>query len=343
MLGTPCYMSPEQAQGTKQVDHRTDLWALGIIAYRCLVGRLPFDSEALGDLLLKIMMQPLPVPSHEAPHLPQAFDVWWVRAAARDAAARFQTAKELSEALSQALGVSPSVLGRTPALADGGVAAGPMMGGYSAQGSGSSRPGGFAGTTPAGFSGARAQTPMHPPTMAAHPAYLTPPGAHVHATVSEPPAAPYAMPAPPPYGNASVPPAAHTFDGRSGKGRSGLVVALVGVICLLAGGILVFALRGGGDKDKDKDSAAAQTDTTAPSASARSAPAVPAVPVAAVTAEPVVQPQPASMPTATAAAAAPIPKPPRTGKVQPLPPPPSPPPSPPPAPARTGKVVIQPP
>jgi serine/threonine-protein kinase len=102
LLGTPAYMSPEQAQGTKSVDHRADLWSLAVIAYECLTGQRPFDSPALGDLLMQIITNPLPVPSHFAP-LPRGFDAFWARAAARDPDARFQSAKELAEALAEAL------------------------------------------------------------------------------------------------------------------------------------------------------------------------------------------------------------------------------------------------
>jgi serine/threonine-protein kinase len=106
MLGTPYYMSPEQAQGTKAVDHRSDVWSLGVIVYLALTGQLPFESEALGDLLMKIMVSPMPVPSHVAPDLPLAFDAWWARAASRDPAQRFQSAKELSDALAMVFGQS---------------------------------------------------------------------------------------------------------------------------------------------------------------------------------------------------------------------------------------------
>ncbi len=103
LLGTPFYMSPELAQGTKQIDHLADLWSLGVVVFQALVGRLPFESTALGDLLMKIMTLPLPVPSECVDDLPKGFDGWWERAASRDPRARFQTARELAEALALAL------------------------------------------------------------------------------------------------------------------------------------------------------------------------------------------------------------------------------------------------
>jgi serine/threonine-protein kinase len=102
MVGTPAYMSPEQAQGSKQLDGRTDLWALGAIAFECLTGTLPFDGEALGELIVKICTTSPPVPSTLAP-LPPAFDAWFAKALARDRTERFQTAKELSDGLRVAL------------------------------------------------------------------------------------------------------------------------------------------------------------------------------------------------------------------------------------------------
>jgi serine/threonine-protein kinase len=105
MLGTPYYMSPEQAQGIKQVDFRTDLWALAVIVYQALTGRLPFESEALGDLLVRIIVAPLPVPSHVGP-VPPGFDQWWTKAASRDPNERFQSAKELADSLALVCGVS---------------------------------------------------------------------------------------------------------------------------------------------------------------------------------------------------------------------------------------------
>jgi serine/threonine protein kinase len=105
MLGTPFYMSPEQAQGIKQVDSRSDLWALAIICFEALTGRRPFVSEALGDLLIQIIVTPLPIPSQFGP-VPTGFDTWWLRAASRDPAQRFQTAREFADSLALVCGIS---------------------------------------------------------------------------------------------------------------------------------------------------------------------------------------------------------------------------------------------
>ena len=106
MLGTPYYMSPEQAQGIRAVDHRSDLWSLAVIVYQALTGALPFESEALGDLLVQLIVAPVPVPSTVVQDLPPGFDAWFARAAQRDPSLRFQSAKDLGEGLGLALGLS---------------------------------------------------------------------------------------------------------------------------------------------------------------------------------------------------------------------------------------------
>ncbi|MEI9941581.1 MAG: serine/threonine-protein kinase [Pseudomonadota bacterium] len=103
ILGTPYYMSPEQAQGNKTVDHRSDLWSLGVIAFECLTGRRPFYSDGLGDLVLQICIRDIPVPS-ELSSVPMGFDAWFARAVNRDPEARFQSARELTDALREVLG-----------------------------------------------------------------------------------------------------------------------------------------------------------------------------------------------------------------------------------------------
>ncbi len=117
VLGTPQFMSPEQARGLRTVDHRTDLWSLGVIVYRALVGSLPFKGEAVGDLLVNICTGDPPVPSSLAPDVPSGFDAWVERALAREPADRFQSAGELSDSLSALCGLDAR-LGNAPASRD---------------------------------------------------------------------------------------------------------------------------------------------------------------------------------------------------------------------------------
>jgi eukaryotic-like serine/threonine-protein kinase len=108
MLGSPHYMSPEQARGTRAVDHRSDLWALGVIGFQCLTGRRPFDGNVLGDLVLRICAEPPPVPSALA-HVPPGFDAWFARAVERDPGRRFQSAWEMAEELRRVAGLAASL------------------------------------------------------------------------------------------------------------------------------------------------------------------------------------------------------------------------------------------
>jgi len=106
VLGTPYYMAPEQARGLRTIDYRADLWSLGIIAYKCVTGTLPFEGESVGDLLVKICTSPPPVPSLAVPGLPPAFDAWFARTMEREPMNRFTSATELADTLALAAGVS---------------------------------------------------------------------------------------------------------------------------------------------------------------------------------------------------------------------------------------------
>jgi serine/threonine-protein kinase len=106
VLGTPYYMAPEQARGLRSIDTRADLWSLGIIAYKCVTGVLPFEGESVGDLLVKICTAPAPTPSLTTPGLPPAFDAWFARTVEKEPERRFQSASELAEALALAAGVT---------------------------------------------------------------------------------------------------------------------------------------------------------------------------------------------------------------------------------------------
>jgi eukaryotic-like serine/threonine-protein kinase len=99
MVGTPYYMSPEQLMGSRLLDPRTDLWALGVVVYQCVLGQRPFDAETFGALAIMIHSGELPQPSLVDPSLPRAFDDWFARVCARNPDARFTTAREFADSL----------------------------------------------------------------------------------------------------------------------------------------------------------------------------------------------------------------------------------------------------
>lgn len=92
IVGTPPYMSPEQLCGAPSVDHRADVWALGIIAFECLMGRPPFLVADFASLASRVCAGPLPVPSRLGP-VPRGFDEWFARACACDPARRFSSVR----------------------------------------------------------------------------------------------------------------------------------------------------------------------------------------------------------------------------------------------------------
>jgi serine/threonine-protein kinase len=103
MVGTPFYMSPEQAVGAPAVDATTDLWSLGVVAFEAMTGTRPFDGPTIGALTIAICNEGPPVPSAINPSIPTHVDAWLARVCARDRTKRFPTAKVMSEALAAAL------------------------------------------------------------------------------------------------------------------------------------------------------------------------------------------------------------------------------------------------
>jgi serine/threonine protein kinase len=97
-VGSPAYMAPEQLAGGK-VDGRADLFALGVILYQLLTGRLPFDGENLSELMFRIASEPAPPPSTMMKGLSPVFDPILERALAKDPVQRFQSGEEMMQAL----------------------------------------------------------------------------------------------------------------------------------------------------------------------------------------------------------------------------------------------------
>jgi serine/threonine protein kinase len=99
MLGTPLYMAPEQARGD-EVDHRADLFALGVMMFEMLCGMTPFDGSAI-EVVVANMNEDLPAVADRAPHVAcdRVLELFMRRLAAREPARRFTTAKDALEML----------------------------------------------------------------------------------------------------------------------------------------------------------------------------------------------------------------------------------------------------
>jgi eukaryotic-like serine/threonine-protein kinase len=94
VLGTPYYMSPEQAKGSREVDPRSDLYAVGVILYECITGQVPFSAETFNELIFRIVLESPPPVESFVPNLDLGFTAIIHKAMAREAGERFQTAEE---------------------------------------------------------------------------------------------------------------------------------------------------------------------------------------------------------------------------------------------------------
>jgi serine/threonine-protein kinase len=112
ILGTPAYMAPEQTDSHgPPVTHRADLYALGLIAFKLLTGRMYWRSGSLAQLLAQILAEPMPPASERGSSLGPAFDAWFGRACDRDPEKRFGSAVEQVEALAVVFGLPEQAQG----------------------------------------------------------------------------------------------------------------------------------------------------------------------------------------------------------------------------------------
>lgn len=109
LIGTPQYMSPEQLMRAGSPDASADLWALSVVAYELVTGKLPFAGETLAATLIAITRAEITPPSHAIPEAPPGLDAFFGRAFAVDAAKRHGSARALAEAFAEAAGgIEPS-------------------------------------------------------------------------------------------------------------------------------------------------------------------------------------------------------------------------------------------
>ncbi|MGJ3237097.1 MAG: protein kinase domain-containing protein [Anaerolineae bacterium] len=98
VIGTPAYISPEQAKG-KDLDHRTDIYSLGIVLFEMATGELPFNADDITALLLQHVQQPPPRPTLMNPDMPIALENVILKTLEKNRDRRFKTAQILADAL----------------------------------------------------------------------------------------------------------------------------------------------------------------------------------------------------------------------------------------------------
>ena len=108
ILGTPAYMSPEQGLG-HGIDHRSDIYSLGVILYEMVTGRPPYQAETPMAIMIKHINDPLPPPHKYNPDLPDAVTAVVLKALAKNKEERFATAGEMVQALHRAVETETAV------------------------------------------------------------------------------------------------------------------------------------------------------------------------------------------------------------------------------------------
>jgi putative nucleotidyltransferase with HDIG domain len=99
LIGTPAYMSPEQCLGDTHLDHRSDIYSLGVVLYQMVAGRLPFTAETAGRLIMSHVQETPPPPQSINPKIPTSVSTVILRAMAKKPDQRFASMREFREAI----------------------------------------------------------------------------------------------------------------------------------------------------------------------------------------------------------------------------------------------------
>ncbi|HYO89362.1 MAG TPA: protein kinase, partial [Candidatus Limnocylindrales bacterium] len=103
-VGTPGYMSPEQGMGMDSIDHRADIYALGVMVYQMVTGQMPYSAETPLGIVMKHINEPVPSVRTVNPQLPELLDHALLRAMAKKPEDRFETATDFADEMTRAVG-----------------------------------------------------------------------------------------------------------------------------------------------------------------------------------------------------------------------------------------------
>jgi eukaryotic-like serine/threonine-protein kinase len=170
LLGTPTYMSPEQCRGAGEVDHRSDIYALGCLLFHLLTGAPPFLGEGIGDVIAAHLREPAPSPASRVAGVPAALDALVRRCLAKAAGDRPASMSELAGAIDQLLVAQANADQVTYLMPGAGVTPFPAVrAGASAPGAGDATGPSPYPLAPLPFStGAPPAAGSHPGTVALH-------------------------------------------------------------------------------------------------------------------------------------------------------------------------------
>ena len=126
-IGTPHYMSPEQAAGDREIDGRSDIYSLGVVGYQMLAGELPFSAPTVPGLLLKQITEPAPNLQDKSPTCPDDLAACVMRSLEKEPEARWPTADALRRALESR--TAPAYRPRRTSIAGAGAGRAAMAGG----------------------------------------------------------------------------------------------------------------------------------------------------------------------------------------------------------------------
>jgi serine/threonine-protein kinase len=103
IIGTPAYMSPEQIQGERDIDGRTDIYSLGVILYLMLSDEMPYDADTPGKVMMQHVLDPVPILSIKMADIPKQVSAVIAKAMAKDPNDRYQTGMEMAEDFAKAV------------------------------------------------------------------------------------------------------------------------------------------------------------------------------------------------------------------------------------------------